>query len=155
MMLVVLGIVNGEEIGWRGFALPRMQARHSPLIANLLLGILWATFHLPLFWTPGSSQREIGLLAYPVITVMGGILFGWIYNNTRGSLLLAYLFHAAQNTWTQILPIGTSGALFWFPMGMMTVVAVLVVIVYGPRLTRKLESEIPRIGADGQPHPLA
>lgn len=146
LYLVVLGLINGEEIGWRGFALPRMQAQQSALRANLMLGVIWYAFHAPLFWTRGAPQAAIGPVWYLVIPLAGAILVGWIYNNTRGSLLLAYLFHAAQNTWTQVLPVGTSGPLLWFPLGMYALAAVVVVIVFGSaRLSRKPASEIPAI----------
>lgn len=144
LFLVLLGLVNGEEIGWRGFALPRLQAQHSALTANLILGLIAAAFHLPLFWTSGAPQAAIGPLGFLVISLAASILFGWIYNNTRGSLLMAYLIHAAQNTWTQVLPVGTSGPLLWFPLGMMALAAIVVVVVFGPaRLSRQPAGELP------------
>jgi uncharacterized protein len=146
LFLVVIGLINGEEIGWRGFALPRMQAHQSALTANLILGLIEAGFHLPLFWTRDAPQAAIGPLGFLMISLAAAILFGWVYNNTRGSLLLAYLVHAAQNTWTQVLPVGTSGALLWFPLGMYVFGALLVVIIFGPaRLSRKPATEIPTI----------
>lgn len=149
LYLVVLGLINGEEIGWRGFALPRMQAHQSALRANLVLGVILWVFHAPLFWTREAPQEAIGPLPYLVIPVISSIILGWIYNNTRGSLLFAYLFHASQNTWTQILPVGTSGPLYWLPLGMYALAAIVVVIVFGPaRLSRKPASEIPTITDD-------
>lgn len=146
LLLVVLGLINGEEIGWRGFALPRLQARHTALTANLVLGAIEALFHLPLFWTSDAPQAALGPVAFVVISLAAAILFAWIFNNTRGSLLLAYLVHAAQNTWTNVLPVGMSGPLLWYPLGMMALAAVVVVIVFGPaRFSRKPASEYPAI----------
>ena len=78
-----------EELGWRGYALPRLQARHSPLIASLILGVLWAAWHLPMSIT--------GLIPWPnVLAVIGlNVVFSWLFNHTRGSVLIAFLFHAA------------------------------------------------------------
>jgi len=87
----------GEEIGWRGYALPRLQALRSALWASVILGLLWALWHLPLYLTHGHplSGEFFGwaLLGF----VADAILFTWVYNNTRGSLLLALLFHASFN----------------------------------------------------------
>lgn len=88
-------LTNGEEIGWRGYVLPRLQARHSPLAASLIIGLVWAVWHLPKFLAPGHA---VPFGWYLLATNAKAILFTWVYNNTRGSLLLATLFHAAINT---------------------------------------------------------
>jgi uncharacterized protein len=80
----------GEEPGWRGFALPRMQSRRSPLISALVLGVLAAGWHLPL--AAEENVGAVGLLTTFAIT----IVYVWLFNHTRGSLLLALLFHDAQ-----------------------------------------------------------
>jgi len=88
-------VTNGEEIGWRGYLLPRLQARHSALLASLITGVIWALWHVPKFLVPGNA---VPFGAYLLETIAKAILFTWVYNNTRGSLLLATLFHAAINT---------------------------------------------------------
>ncbi|MCC7358904.1 MAG: CPBP family intramembrane metalloprotease [Anaerolineales bacterium] len=92
---LLFGSSIGEEIGWRGFALPRLQAQVGSLPASLLLGLVWGVWHLPLWLTRGtlvqgaaSGWHFLGLLATT-------ILFTWVFNHTRGSLLQALLFHAA------------------------------------------------------------
>ena len=104
-VVLVLGGPLNEELGWRGFALPVLQQQHSPLRASLLLGIGWAIWHLPLFWIPGASQA--GLPVAPILAqiVALSVLFTWLYNRTRGSLLLALLFHAALNGTGAVLPL--------------------------------------------------
>ncbi len=93
-----------EETGWRGFALPRLQARFGPLPASVLLGLAWGLWHLPAFFIPGvalagGATGDPGLIAWYVLdTVAVTIFFTWVYNNTRGSLLVDVLFHAAINT---------------------------------------------------------
>jgi membrane protease YdiL (CAAX protease family) len=102
-----------EEPGWRGFALPRLQAQYGALIGTLLLGGLWSLWHLPLFlFIPGyngagSGWRGIGLpLVWFTISTTGlAVLITWVYNHTRGSLLLAMLLHASSNTANYTLPI--------------------------------------------------
>jgi membrane protease YdiL (CAAX protease family) len=85
----------GEEIGWRGYALPRLQAIQSALGASLILGLLWGLWHLPLYLTRGHPLSETFFGWYLLDIVADAILFTWVYNNTRGSLLLALLFHTS------------------------------------------------------------
>jgi membrane protease YdiL (CAAX protease family) len=91
------GSAMGEEIGWRGFALPRLQAGHSALAASLIVGAVWGTYHLPLFLL-GSPRRPIALfLPFALSCVIMSIFYTWMYNGTGGSLLIAVLLHAATN----------------------------------------------------------
>ncbi len=133
-MFIVICIVNGEELAWRGFALPRLQTRYNALMSSLILGVLWTIFHLPLFFTvTGSSQSDWPFMSFLISTVSLSILYTWMYNNTRGSVLLAYLFHASANTWTQIFSIDHAGAsVGWIVTGLLVIVAVIVAVISGP-----------------------
>ncbi|HSH04504.1 MAG TPA: CPBP family intramembrane glutamic endopeptidase [Anaerolineae bacterium] len=98
-----------EELGWRGFALPRLQRKYTALTASLILGVLWAFWHLPAFWVPGAAlplDTEPGIIpigAYVLDTVGVTIIFTWLYNHTRGSLIIDFLFHAAYNALPTLL----------------------------------------------------
>jgi membrane protease YdiL (CAAX protease family) len=85
----------GEEPGWRGFALPRLQRLHGPLVASLILGPLWALWHLPFFWVPAwnfpPTPLNIGLFVIAAIPLT--IIMTWIFNNTKGTVLMAILGH--------------------------------------------------------------
>ncbi len=95
----------GEEPGWRGFALPRMQSRYGPLWGTLLLGVLWSCWHLPDFLTAskggGQGTALVTFLTnFPIFTlgVMSlAVIMTWIYNHTRGSIFTAILAHASVN----------------------------------------------------------
>jgi membrane protease YdiL (CAAX protease family) len=106
---LVIFIIGGplfEEPGWRGFALPRLQQRSGQLMGNLLLGVLWGLWHLPLFlFVPGydgagSGFVNIGLsfLEFVIYAIALTFIIAWVFNNTRGSLLLPMLIHASINT---------------------------------------------------------
>src|SRR5918912_3555685 len=94
-VFVLIGAV--EEIGWRGYALPRLQRRFAPLPASLLLGIVWGCWHAPQWFIPETGQQGFAFPAFLVWVVALSIMFGWIANGTRGSVLLVILSHAATN----------------------------------------------------------
>jgi len=92
-LLVIFVIPNalGEEIGWRGFALPRLQKKYNALISSIIVGIFWSIWHIPT-WT---AQGFLGLTLVNLIIniILYSILFAWIFNNSNKSLLLVWIFH--------------------------------------------------------------
>ena len=94
---VVFVLIVGEELGWRGYALPRLLARRSALAASLILGVLWGLWHLPTFFVPGAPQHGLPITAFLLLTMAYSVLFTWIYLHTGGSVLIATLFHGAIN----------------------------------------------------------
>jgi uncharacterized protein len=95
----ILGGPLGEEPGWRGFALPRLQLLRGPLAGSITLGILWASWHLPLFWsgvwTPLTIPNIVMFIA--MITALT-VIMTWVFNNAKGSLLITMLMHSSFNT---------------------------------------------------------
>lgn len=125
----------GEELGWRGFALPKFLDRYSALASSLILGTLWAAWHLPYALTQGTAMSDAPLLSFLPGMFAAAILYTWIFNNTQGSILLAILFHAANNTTFHVLPvvvpavrsIGDLGTwVQWFAV-------IVIVLVAGPK----------------------
>jgi membrane protease YdiL (CAAX protease family) len=104
--IVFFGVALPEEIGWRGFALPRMQPRYGPLWGTLLLGVLWAFWHLLFFLTPGhgggpgtSFASILTSFSYFFLMVLAiAIIFTWVFNHTAESIFIANLLHAAIDT---------------------------------------------------------
>jgi len=97
-----------EELGWRGFALPRMQRLQGPLIGSLLLGILWAFWHLPLFLMPGFAEQNGGLSlasvsVFTLTAIAITIIMTWAFNHTWGSLLIVMLIHNSVNTSQEVV----------------------------------------------------
>ncbi len=131
-----------EEAGWRGFALPRLQARHSALVSSLILGLLWAGWHIPLYVEGGNAAPGIPLPIFFVILVVLATLFTWLYNNTGGSLVVTTLAHLSFNL-TGVFIIGTFGLipmnLFFMTAGpMLGLMVIVVILCFGPRhLSRK------------------
>jgi uncharacterized protein len=86
-----------EELGWRGFALPRLRQRHGALTASVILGLVWAVWHTPLFLL-ADTRQTYPYLGFVVMAVSVSIMMTWIFDRTGGSILIAALFHAAMNT---------------------------------------------------------
>ncbi|HEU5099255.1 MAG TPA: type II CAAX endopeptidase family protein [Roseiflexaceae bacterium] len=143
VLLWLLTYGLGEEIGWRGFALPRLQKQHSALTASLILSVFWAFWHTPAFLYR-DVYMAMGLAAgLPMLLISvaaAAIIFTWIYNSTGGSLLMVVLFHAmfdfllvspaANQTTSAILNAAT---MIW---------AVLVVIVFKPANLSRVEKQV-------------
>ena len=137
-LLFPLSGAFGEELGWRGYALPRVQARLWALSAAVIIGVIQTAWHLPLFMSDRSTP--------PVPLIVGfmglGILATWVFNNTRGSVLMTMLLHASNNT-----NVGFFGEMFtgadlvrmgWLLAAGWCVAALVVVVVAGPKhLSRK------------------
>lgn len=108
LLVLVVGGPLGEEVGWRGYALPRLLARLGATGASLVLAAAWVLWHLPLFWLEGAAQEGGSIARFALLVACSAILFTWLYVRTGGSVLLAILFHTGINfaTWgsTLILP---------------------------------------------------
>jgi membrane protease YdiL (CAAX protease family) len=137
LMAFLAGPIS-EETGWRGFVLPRLQAKYNALVSSLILGFFWAFWHLPFYLTPGSSsQGNFPLFIFVPIVFALTILFTWVYNNTKGSLLLTMLMHFSFNS-TSIFLTGFFGILpqsllFTVAGPLLGILMVVVVFVAGPK----------------------
>ena len=144
--LALFFVINSEELAWRGFALPRLQTRYGALGASVILGVIEGLFHAPYFFKPESDQAATGLPLFVLGSVAGVILFTWLFNNTRGSVLLAMLFHTFANMWLSIFPAPSADqAIAQRAFTAMLVVAALIVLaIYGPkRLSRQPADTMP------------
>src|SRR5918995_769440 len=139
--MIFPGSALGEEIGWRGYALPRLQARRSALSASLILGVTWGFYHLPLFFTGQAFRSPTILVPFLISTIALSVILTWVYNSSGGSLLLVVLFHATANLPLTLLlePLGSRAMVpFLLYVGLMVVGAIVVVIWAGPaHLSRK------------------
>lgn len=98
-------ISNGEEIGWRGYVLPRLQAKYDGLASSLILGVIWGFWHLPIYLTHWNTVSFLWFMAH---MLAASIVYTWLYNGTRGSLLLVTLFHASTNTAGVFMPMANT-----------------------------------------------
>jgi uncharacterized protein len=94
----------GEEIGWRGYVLPRLATRFGLGRASVVLGVIWACWHLPLFFIPVSDTYGQSFAVYLLQVTAMSVAMAWLYGHTKGSLLLVMLLHAAVNNTKDIVP---------------------------------------------------
>jgi membrane protease YdiL (CAAX protease family) len=138
VLTLILGLlVIGEEIGWRGFALPRLQTRFNSFTASLILGSLWAAWHLPNSFIPGLERYLTAFPVFLVWVVSMSVLFTWLANHTRDSIFIAWLFHAAINVSLGFLFIGDNVRQWWLSAAVFAVTALTVAILTGPNLARR------------------
>lgn len=104
--LLILGPLS-EELGWRGYALGRLQTRLNALLSSLIVGIVWALWHLPLFHIIGTAQNLYGMsfITFAVGVLATSVLYTWVYNNTGGSIWSAVFLH-----WISTYVMDTLGA---------------------------------------------
>lgn len=145
LISLVAGIILGplwEEPGWRGFALPRLQANYGPVLGTLVLGVLWALWHIPGYFGGWLSGSPLALL---VSSVAFSIIMSWVYNNTRGSILLMILLHSSSNATLALgafvlpadMPASVSAFVNdgWIPALTYTLVAAVVILATRGRLS--------------------
>lgn len=103
MIILFVGGPLGEEPGWRGYALPRLRASMGNNRANVVLGVLWACWHLPIWWIGG--EFPILVIAVVIVAMIGtSIVFAWLYDRTGGSILACLLLHGSLCTFSVLIP---------------------------------------------------
>ncbi len=117
-----------EEYGWRGFALDPLQKRTNALGASLILGTIWAFWHLPLFFIEGTTQAAIPLYQFFLQTIVMSIFYTWLHNNTEGSVLIAIIFHTVSNTTAAVVPFWTTEMGRWIDFGILVTTATVILL---------------------------
>jgi membrane protease YdiL (CAAX protease family) len=135
-IMVIFTGATGEELGWRGFALPRLQGRFSALTSSLLIGCWWGVWHVP-GWIMSNDVPSLGYMGSFMLTVIAQSVFiTWLVNNTGGSVLMATLNHYAVNI-SSGLVVTVLGLITWDALSIMislsySVIAMVLLFLYGP-----------------------
>ena len=145
LITLLVGVILGplwEEPGWRGFALPRLQGQFGPIVGTLILGILWALWHLPGYI---GGWMSVGIFPLILSGIAFSIILTWVYNNTRGSILLMILLHSSSNAaisvGSRVLPTNLSDAMKsfvyggWIPAITYSIIALIVIIATRGKLS--------------------
>lgn len=111
-LLIVFFVGGGqEELGWRAFALPEAQRHLSALTSSVLVGLVWAGWHLPLFLLPNAPQSTLPFVPYLVAVVGISVILTWLYNGSGGNVVVAMLFHGGLNPLAAYFPTGGTDAI--------------------------------------------
>ncbi|MBN4081267.1 CPBP family intramembrane metalloprotease [Caldithrix abyssi] len=134
-IIIILIISLGEEYGWRGYALPKLQKKYSALVASVILGLIWGFWHYPGYLIGTGVPLEMPFFVFMLWVIPATVLITWVYNNAK-SVLMAVLMHLAANATFNYLPllpefIGQITT-FWLFIGLLWLVTIIVVAVYGP-----------------------
>jgi uncharacterized protein len=115
-VIVSTPVQAGEEIGWRAYALPRLLTRMGFLRGNIVLGVVWAAWHLPLFFMPGVDLYRQSFWLFLLAVTPLSVAMGWLYVQTGGSVLLTMVMHSAVNQTTLVVSAGGPAATTPFTM---------------------------------------
>jgi uncharacterized protein len=151
--LIIIGPLS-EEYGWRGYFLPKLQQRWSALISSIVVGSVWALWHLPLFFIVGASQHELHLpfIGFLWGTIAVSVLMTWVNNTTGNSLWAAIFLHWLYTYAFQVNLTGItrSTAYNWLEVTPYVLIALVVLVVWGPERMARNSSEVARATAGGQ-----
>lgn len=121
-----------EETAWRGFALPRLQAKYNALTSSLILGILWGLWHIPLVFIPGSFQSTVPFAGFILSAIATSVFMTWVFNHSRGSVLVAAIFHGATDVSIAFLNVMTGDSrLFWIFIAVQWLAVAIIVATQG------------------------
>ena len=140
-----------EEFGWRGYALPRLQAKFNALVSSLILGVIWALWHIPQFLIPGNGMfYKTPFWTFIPTVVAATVLFTLIYNNTNGSLLAMLFVHTTFNLSMFVFPVLDTSLGYVCVLGVFALAATVVVGIFGTsELRRASDSSAPRARGSG------
>jgi uncharacterized protein len=139
VQILVIALFFGslsEELGWRGFALTRLQSKWNATVSSLVLGLVWFCWHLPLFFVNGTTQKlwgfgSIGFFGFFLFVMASSVIITWVHNRNGKSLLSAVLIHCVSNLVLNLIPL--SGAGFFIQGALLGIVAVLFVLFSGTK----------------------
>jgi membrane protease YdiL (CAAX protease family) len=146
----LIGGAIAEETGWRGYALPRLMKTRSALTSSIIIGVFWAAWHLPISLVPGANfpvpLNPLLIIVFLLNVIFISVVMTWLFNNSRGSIFICYIFHALLNTALlgSIIHFTDMESAWWgklcFSTALRGIFALLLVIFFGAiHLSRKSE----------------
>jgi uncharacterized protein len=146
VVIMYLGGPLQEEYGWRGYALDRMQKKWNALVSSIILGIIWASWHIPLFFFEGAPQENMNMGLFYISVVSISIMMTWLHNNSNSNIFVALTYHSIGNSIKIIVDgegVGetamSAGELYHIIAQI--IIALLVVIIWGAKTMTKSSSK--------------
>jgi uncharacterized protein len=130
-LVFLVGGPLGEEFGWRGYALPALAAKLNWRLASLIIGAVWGLWHLPLFLMATTLQSQMHIAVFMLNILAGSVVFAWLAERTRQSVIPALVLHTSLNGWTGILgivPTAETGRPYLLVTGLLVLVALVLLL---------------------------
>jgi membrane protease YdiL (CAAX protease family) len=129
ILIVVGSLLNTEEMAWRGFVLPKLQTRYGALAASILITIPESLLHLPYFWNRDVDfYQTVGVFWFTAFAVAAVFIYTFVFNKTKGSLLIVTIMHASQNAWSNLLSDNTLRP-FQFTVAVVWMIAIALIFI--------------------------
>lgn len=131
-----------EELGWRGYALPRLQAKYSPFVSSVILGLIWSSWHFPQFIVPIEKTGMFyvtPIWSFILTVTAANFIYTWVFNHTNGSILAVILLHTQMNLFLWIFPVLYTTTGYLWILGLFAVTAVIILITDRKYFFRKPE----------------
>lgn len=122
--ILFLGGPLGEEFGWRGYALDKLLSIYKPIKSSIILGVIWALWHIPLFFIKGTVQQDINFIGYILYTILLSILITTIFIKTNKSMFSALMFHTMSNLSLGLFPIFMT-----ITGGIVTMISIIIITI--------------------------
>ena len=136
-----------EELGWRGYALPRLLTHRSAFSSALIIGISWGVLHLGLIF-PGQMNEGTSWIATILFLIGLSVILTWLFIQTHHGVVVGIIYHAAQNYFVFVNGGITSAESLWLMTAVTTVIAIILIVIFGTNLQRNSVKNMPLVGAD-------
>jgi membrane protease YdiL (CAAX protease family) len=136
LMGLLIGGPLGEEFGWRGYALPKLQKRFGGWLSAMILGAIWGLWHIPAFFIEGPPQNTLPIGAFLVTDLLFTFIIAFQQNHSKGSLVPAFLLHGLMNLTMETMPLVTEsgdGSAWWIANTVLGIVCIFILILTRPR----------------------
>jgi membrane protease YdiL (CAAX protease family) len=150
-IVVSTPVQAGEEIGWRGYALPRLATHVGLPLASIVVGAIWACWHLPFFFIQRADKFGQSFPAYALSVIAISVAMAWLYWRTNGSLLLTMMMHAAINNTKDIVPSAGAATTNPFTLNASLVAWLTVAVLWICAIFFLVQMRRARVLQDGQP----
>ncbi len=128
LQILFIGGALGEEFGWRGYAFEKLQNKYGAFMGTLILGLLWSIWHLPLFFMANTVQSNMPIWQFVLQNTTIAFVYTWIYNRTKGNMILMILLHAVLNTSAALFPYWQSDIGRYIGLGSLLIVLICIYI---------------------------
>jgi len=137
-LVLLIGGPLGEELGWRGYAMPALAARMNWRAASLIIGLVWGLWHLPLFFMAGTAQAQMPIALFMINITASSVAFSWLFARSGRSVWPVIVGHTSLNLWAGllILPLGAGSQAYALVTALIVLIALALLVELGRTFER-------------------